>query len=169
MPCAPLDVVAALEERRLEIPGLFIQTEPRRYYPDSGVAAHLIGSVGEITEDELTAKRYVGFRPGALVGKTGLERQYDDSLRGQDGLRFVEVSAVGRVVREAGAAPTLPPVAGSPIRTTIDLDLQRYVSRSFPAGQRGAVIAMNPNTGEILALYSAPGFDPNAFVGGVAP
>ncbi|HEY6807970.1 MAG TPA: penicillin-binding protein 2 [Gemmatimonadales bacterium] len=166
---APLDMVAALEERRLEIPGLFIQTEPRRYYPDSGVAAHLVGNVGEITEDELASKRYAGLRPGALVGKTGLEREYDDSLRGQDGLRFVEVSAMGHVVREAGAAPTLQPVAGSPIRTTIDLDLQRYVSRIFPKGQRGAVIAMNPNTGEILALYSAPGFDPNAFVGGVDP
>lgn len=166
---APLDLVAQLEERRLEIPGLFIQAEPRRHYPDSTAAAHLLGTVGEVTEDERSSPRYAGMRLGALVGKTGLERQYDDSLRGQDGQRFVEVSAIGRVVREAGAAPTLPPVAGATIRTTIDLDLQRYVAQVFPAGQRGAVIAMNPNTGEILALYSAPGYDPNAFVGGVDP
>ena len=166
---APFDLVAELEERRLEIPGLFIQTEPRRHYPDSSAAAHLLGTVGEVTEDERATPRYAGLRLGALVGKTGIERQYDDSLRGQDGQRFVEVSAVGRVVREAGAAPTLPPVAGATIHTTIDLDLQRYVARIFPAGQRGAVIAMNPNTGEILALYSAPGYDPNAFVGGIDP
>ena len=166
---APYDLVAELEERRLEIPGLFIQTEPRRHYPDSTAAAHLLGTVGEVTEDERATPRYAGLRLGALVGKTGLEREYDDSLRGQDGQRFVEVSAVGRVVREAGAAPTLLPVAGAAIHTTIDLDLQRYVASIFPAGQRGAVIAMNPNTGEILALYSAPGYDPNAFVGGVDP
>ena len=166
---APYDEVAQLEERRFIIPGLFIQAEPRRHYPDSAAVAHLMGNVGEVTEDELGTKRYAGMRPGTLVGKTGLERQYDDSLRGQDGQRFVEVSAVGRVVREAGAAPTLPPLAGTTIRTTIDIDLQRYVAQEFPAGQRGAVIAMNPNSGEILALYSAPGFDPNAFVGGVDP
>src|SRR5947207_595113 len=88
-------------------------------------------------------------------------------LPGADGMRFVEVSALGRVVREAGAASTLAPVAGQPLRTTIDLDLQRYVAQIFPAGQRGAVLALNPNTGEILALYSAPGFDPNSFVGGI--
>jgi penicillin-binding protein 2 len=166
---APPDLVAQLEERRLNIPGLFIQAEPRRFYPDSGAAAHLLGTVGEVTEDERNTVRYGGMRLGALVGKNGLERQYDDSLRGQDGQRFVEVSAVGRVVREVGAAPTLAPVAGTTIRTTIDLDLQRYVSKVFPPGQRGALIAMNPNTGEILALYSAPGYDPNDFVGGVDP
>src|SRR5439155_462715 len=91
----------------------------------------------------------------------------EDSLRGADGVRFVEVSALGRVVREAGAASTLAPVSGQPLRTTIDLDLQRYVAQIFPAGQRGAVLALNPNTGEILALYSAPGFDPNSLVGGI--
>ncbi|HSC58182.1 MAG TPA: penicillin-binding transpeptidase domain-containing protein, partial [Gemmatimonadales bacterium] len=164
---APADLVAQLEERRINIPGLYIQAEPRRYYPDSGAAAHLLGTVGEVTEDERNSPRYAGLRLGALVGKTGLEREYDDSLRGQDGQRFVEVSAVGRVVREVGAAPTLPPVPGAIIRTTIDLDLQRYVSKVFPPGQRGALIAMNPNTGEVLALYSAPGYDPNAFVGGI--
>lgn len=164
---APTRLVDQLEERRLTIPGLFIQTEPRRHYPDSLAAAHLLGTVGEVTEDERNMPKYAALRLGALVGKTGLEREYDDSLRGQDGQRFVEVSAMGRVVREAGAAPTLPPVAGAPIRTTIDLDLQRYVSKVFPAGQRGALIAMNPNTGEVLALYSAPGYDPNAFVGGI--
>ncbi|HET7790220.1 MAG TPA: penicillin-binding protein 2 [Gemmatimonadales bacterium] len=164
---APFSVVSALEERRLVIPGLVIQSEPKRSYPDSDIVSHLVGDVGEVTDADLAQSRYAALHPGALVGKDGLEREYDDSLRGSDGLRFVEVNALGHVVREEGAAPALPPVAGATIQTTIDLDLQRYVSRIFPAGQRGAVIAMNPNTGEILALYSAPGFDPNAFVGGV--
>lgn len=163
---ASFALVSALEERRLVLPGLLIQPEPRRSYPDSEAVAHLVGYVGEVTEAERAQRR---LRLGGLVGKDGLEREYDDTLRGADGVRFVEVSALGQVVRDAGAAATLRPVPGHALQTTIDLDLQRYVARIFPAGQRGAVIAVNPNSGEILALYSAPGFDPNAFVGGVDP
>jgi penicillin-binding protein 2 len=166
---APFAVVSALEERRTTIPGLVIQTEPKRLYPDSGLAAHLVGYVGEVTEGELGIRRFRDARPGSLVGKDGLERMYDDSLRGSDGVRFVEVNALGHVVREAEEAPALRPVPGIALRATIDLDLQRYIASIFPSGQRGAVVAINPNTGEILALYSAPGFDPNAFVGGVDP
>src|SRR5437667_1264473 len=169
LPSAKFDLVSALEERRVIFPGLLIQPEPKRHYPDSSLVAHLVGYVGEVTEAERGQRRFTGVRLGGVVGKDGLERQYDDSLRGADGMRFVEVSALGRVVREAGAASTLLPVAGQPLRTTIDLDLQRYVAQIFPAGQRGAVLALNPNTGEILALYSSPGFDPNAFVGGIDP
>jgi penicillin-binding protein 2 len=166
---APFEMVSALEERRLSIPGLLIQTEPKRYYPDGPAIAHLMGYVGEVTEAERATPRFAGVRLGGLVGKDGLEREYDDSLRGNDGVRFVEVSASGRMVREAGVAPALVPVAGAELRTTIDLELQRYVARVFPPGRRGAVLALNPNTGEVLALYSAPGFDPNAFVGGINP
>ena len=164
---APFAVVSQLEERRLLVPGLVIQTEPKRYYPDSSVATHLLGSIGEVTEQELGQR--TGLRPGAQVGRDGVEREYDDSLRGADGVRFVEVSALGHVVRDAAVSTTLRPEAGAAVHTTIDLDLQRYIAKIFPAGQRGAVMAMNPNTGEVLALYSAPGFDPNRFVGGVDP
>jgi penicillin-binding protein 2 len=166
---ATFEVVSALEERRLLFPGLLIQPEPKRHYPDSSLAAHLVGYVGELTEAERSQQRVTAVRLGGLLGKDGLEREYDDSLRGFDGVRFVEVSALGHVVREAPPASRLAPVPGRPLHTTIDLDLQRYIAQIFPAGQRGAVLAMNPNTGEILALYSAPGFDPNAFVGGVDP
>src|SRR5206468_6889116 len=169
LPNAKFELVSALEERRVIFPGLLIQPEPKRHYPDSSLVAHLIGYVGEVTEAERGQRRFTGVRLGGVVGKDGLERQYDDSLRGSDGVRFVEVSALGRVVREAGAASALPPIPGRALSTTIDLDLQRYVARIFPAGQRGAVLALNPNSGEILALYSAPGYDPNAFVGGVDP
>lgn len=164
---APFEVVSALEERRLLVPGLLIQTEPKRYYPDGPIIAHLTGYVGEVTEAERTLPRFAAVRLGGLVGKDGLEREYDDSLRGNDGVRFVEVSAFGRMVREAGVAPALVPVAGTPLKTTIDIELQRYIARIFPPGSRGAVLALDPNTGEVLALYSAPGYDPNAFVGGI--
>src|SRR5437868_4997260 len=165
---APFGVVSALEERRVAIPGLLIQAEPKRFYPDTAIVAHLIGYVGEVTEAERASTRFAAVRLGGLVGKYGLELEYDDTLRGSEGLRFVEVSAKGQMVREAEAAANLNPVPGKDLHTTIDLDLQRFISQIFPSGQRGAVIALNPNTGEVLALYSAPGFDPNAFVGGIS-
>ena len=165
---APLPLVAALEERRTVLPGLVVQTEPKRAYPDSGGVAHLVGYVGEATEAELAGPD--SGRPlGSIVGKEGLERQYESSLAGADGVRFVEVDAMGRVVREEGAAQTLQAVSGQVVHTTIDLGLQRYVASIFPAGRRGAIIAMDPRSGDILALYSAPTYDPNAFVGGVDP
>jgi len=166
---APFNVISALEERRVAIPGLLIQAEPKRYYPDTAVLAHLVGYVGEVTEVERGTQRFRDIRLGGIVGKDGLEREYDDTLRGSEGVRFVEVSARNQMVRDAEAANNFPPVPGVDLHTTIDLDLQKYISQIFPAGQRGAVIALNPNTGEILALYSAPGFDPNAFVGGISP
>jgi penicillin-binding protein 2 len=166
---APFDIVSALDERRLVLPGVVIQPEPKRHYPDSSAVAHLVGIVGEVTDQDLVTRRDSSLRLGSWIGKDGLERAYDDSLRGKDGERFVEVSARGYVVREAGAAQTLQPEPGATLRTTIDLDLQRYIARVFPPEMRGAIVALLPATGEILALYSAPTYDPNAFVGGVSP
>jgi penicillin-binding protein 2 len=164
---APFALVSRLEERRSVLPGLVIQTEPKRAYPDSTAVAHLVGYLGEATEAELAGPDS-GRSLGAIVGKEGLEREYEPSLAGSDGVRFVEVDALGRVVREEGAAPALPAISGQPLHTTIDLGLQRYTAEIFPPGRRGAIVAMDPNTGDILALYSSPAYDPNAFVGGVA-
>ncbi len=164
---APFDVVSVLEERRLQFPGLVIQTEPKRHYPDSSAVAHLVGIVGEVTDQDLAGRRPTALRPGDLIGKDGLERAYDDTLRGKDGFRYVEVSALGSVVREGALG--LEPEPGATLRTTIDLDLQRYMARIFPPGASGAIVALDPTSGEILALYSAPGYNPNAFVGGVSP
>jgi penicillin-binding protein 2 len=125
-----------------------------------------VGYVGEITEQELESPALRDRRPGSLVGKVGIEREYEDSLAGSDGVHFVEVDALGRVVREEGA-PTLPAVTGHPVRTTIDLELQRFVASIFPRERRGAIVAMEPRSGAILALYSSPPYDPNAFVGGI--
>jgi penicillin-binding protein 2 len=164
---APFDVVSVLEERRTELPGLLIQTEPKRHYPDSSAVAHLVGIVAEVTDQELAGSRATALRQGDLVGKDGLERAYDDTLRGKDGIRYVEVSARGSVVREGGSTE-LESEPGATLRTTIDLDLQRYIARVFPPNVRGAIVALDPSSGEILALYSAPSYNPNAFVGGVS-
>ena len=164
---APFDVVSVLEERRIEFPGLIIQSAPKRYYPDGAAVASFMGYVGEITESELASPRYRGYKTGQQVGKQGLEKEYEDSLRGREGVRFVEVDARGRVVREAGARQDLLPQAGPPLYTNIDVDLQRYMAKIFGDSLQGGAIALDPKTGGVLALYSAPSFDPNRFIGGI--
>lgn len=164
---ASFEVIAKLEEHRAALPGLVIQAEPKRLYPAGKSVAHLVGYVSEVTESDLTADRYPGAVLGSIVGKAGLEREYDDTLRGAEGVRYIEVNARGRLVREGAASATLPPTPGKPIVTTVDLELQRFVDSIWPAGVRGAMVAMTP-TGEIRALYSAPSFDPNHFVGGIS-
>jgi penicillin-binding protein 2 len=164
---ATFETIARLEEHRAVLPGLVVQSEPKRLYPAGKAVAHLVGYVAEVTETDLTAERYPGAVLGTIVGKAGLEREYDDTLRGAEGVRYIEVNARGRLVREeAGSAP-LPPTPGLPIQTTIDLDLQRFIDSIWPPGMRGAMIAMTPG-GAVRALYSAPSYDPNEFVGGIS-
>jgi penicillin-binding protein 2 len=164
---AGFETVARLEEHRAVLPGLLIQSEPKRLYPAGKAVAHLVGYVSEVTERDLEANRYPGADLGTIVGKAGLEREYDDSLRGLEGVRYMEVNARGRLVREDAGGASLQPTPGRPIRTTIDLELQRYIDSIWPAGTRGAMIAMTPG-GQIRALYSAPSYDPNVFVGGIS-
>lgn len=164
---APFDVVSAVEERRAWVPGLVVQSEPKRRYPYGEVAAHAVGYVGEISESELESNRYPDARVGTLLGRDGMEAEYDARLRGRDGAKFVEVDALGRTVREAREEATLPPQTGETIRTSLDIGLQQYVHDIFPAGWRGAMVALDPKTGDVLALYSAPSYDPNAFIGGL--
>jgi penicillin-binding protein 2 len=165
---APFDVISVLEERRIDFPGLVIQSAPKRYYPDGPVVASFVGYVGEITEEELASPRYRSYKAGQQVGKGGLERQYEDSLRGEEGVRFVEVDALGRVVREAGARQDLLPRSGPALRTNIDLDLQRFIASIFGDSLQGGAVALEPHTGAVLALYSAPSYDPNKFIGGIS-
>ncbi|MBI4420434.1 MAG: penicillin-binding protein 2 [Gemmatimonadetes bacterium] len=167
---APFELVSALEERRMQVPGLVIQTEPKRRYPYGPVTAHAVGYVGEVTERELSSAKFAGARAGTLVGRDGLERQYDDQLRGEDGVRFVEVTARGRAVSGSGGVGSeLEPRQGASVRTSLDIDLQQYVASVFPGDGRGAVMVMDPATGELLALYSSPSYDPNTFIGGIDP
>jgi penicillin-binding protein 2 len=165
---ATFETVSKLEEHRVALPGLVIQAEPKRLYPAGRAVAHLVGYVGEVTDADLENERYEGLNPGAIVGKAGLEQAYDDTLRGTEGVRYIEVNARGRLVREEASTASLPPTPGQPIRTTVDLDLQRFIDSIWPAGVRGAMVAVTP-AGEIRALYSSPTYDPNAFIGGISP
>ena len=165
---ASFQVVSVLEERRVEFPGLIIQSAPKRYYPDGAAMAALIGYTGEISEEELSKPRFESYKAGQQVGKTGLEQQYEAQLRGKEGRRFVEVDARNRVVRDAGVRREEQPQAPPALRTNIDLDLQRFAHAYFGDSLRGGVVALDPRTGGVLALYSAPSYDLNKFIGGVS-
>src|SRR3712207_5226565 len=164
---ATFDVVSVLEEHRNQFPGLIIQSAPKRYYPDGPAVSAFIGYTAEINERELGNAAYASYKMGQQIGKQGLEKQYEDSLRGQEGSRFVEVDARGRIIGGPGVVRDLAPVAGRDLRTTIDMDLQRYVDSVFADSLIGGAVALEPRTGEVLALYSAPTYDPNRFIGGI--
>jgi len=166
------ELVSRLEELRPALPGLVIQSEPRRTYPNGPALGHLVGYVGEVSQEQLDQKIFPGARMGEIVGKFGLEIEYDSILRGTPGVSLVEVTARGRTVRRAGDSRQVRPVPGRTLRTTIDLPLQHFVdslwrATPFLAERRGALLAMKPD-GAVLAYYSYPTFDPNVWVGGIS-
>jgi penicillin-binding protein 2 len=168
IPDASFDVVSVLEEHRSQFPGLIIQSSPRRFYPDGPVVSPFVGYTGEISESELARPEYADYKAGQQVGKQGLEKAYESVLRGTEGSQFVEVDARGRVVSDQGGArPDLLPVAAPPLYTNIDLDLQRYVASIFGDSLIGGAVAIEPRSGAVLALYSAPTPDANRFIGGI--
>jgi len=140
-------------------PELELIRAQRRLYPQNGMAAHVVGYTGEISDSELDAPEYANEAPGSVIGKFGLERRYNDSLRGIDGQRQVKVDNLGR---EREVLESKEATSGKSLRTTLDLDLQ-VVAELAMEGRKGAVVALDPRTGEILAMVSRPTFDPNKF------
>jgi penicillin-binding protein 2 len=165
---ADFEVVSAIEERRAEFPSIFVEMRPRRRYLLGEAAGHVLGYVGEVTQEELDSvfsdDRY---EPGMIVGKLGIERQYESTLQGRQGLRYVEFDARGRIVDDFAAFERVPGTPGQDLTLNVDLELQAWIHRIFPDSLSGAVIALDPADGGVLALYSAPSFDPNLFVGGI--
>lgn len=159
---------SALEERRSDFPGLYLEMRPRRRYLAGEELAHVLGYLGEVNQEELAEEAFQGYEAGMIVGKEGIERKYERELQGQQGIRFVEVDAIGRIVGEFGGPADTDPVPGENLDLNIDVKLQEWIHRIFPDGMRGAVVALNVADGGVLALYSAPTFDPNDFVGGIA-
>ncbi len=166
---APFDVVSVLEERVADFPGLIIQASPKRYYPDGAVVSSFVGYTAEINDTEL-AQVDSTYKAGQQIGKSGLESQYESLLRGREGKSFIEVDALNRVVRRENVRPDLLPEAQPPLRTNLDMDLQRFVYKVLEGdtSMTGAIIALDPTTGGVLAMHSNPGFDPNRFIGGVS-
>ena len=156
--------IAWIEARELEFPELRIEQQPQRRYPTDGSLAHVVGYVGEIGPEQLKqpAYREKKLKPGDVIGQSGLEQSYDDYLRGRDGYRRVVVDSRGRIQDEI---ETVLPQPGHDLVTTIDLDLQQAAEQQLrdSATKRGVIVVLDPNNGEILALASAPTFDPNLF------
>lgn len=155
--------VVALETHQLELPGVSLQVNPRRHYIYGALAAHLLGYVGEVTVRDLN--RLPDYRMGDEIGKFGLERTWEPSLRGESGGQEIEVDSVGRRLQTLREIPERP---GNSVMMTIDLDLQRAAEDAV-GNRAGALVAIDPNTGYILAMASHPTFDPNAFAGGITP
>ena len=166
---APFDAVAALEERRSGFPRLLIQSRPKRRYPASELGAHVLGYVGEINEAELESGDFEGAEPGWIVGRSGIEATYESMLQGRPGTRYVEVDARGRIVGPFGGVGGVAEEPGTDIDLNLDLDLMEWIHHIFPEGMKGSVVALDVETGGVLALYSAPSFDPNVFAGVVSP
>jgi penicillin-binding protein 2 len=161
--------IAWVEAHSLEFPSLQIEQRPQRRYPDNGLLAHVLGYVGEINSRQLGLPSYKnrGYKPGDIIGREGLEATYDQFLRGRDGSRTVLVDSLGRI---RDVIKIVEPIPGHDLITTIDLDLQKAAEeqlRNSPS-QRGVIVAMDPNNGEILALASYPTFDPNLFTQRIA-
>ena len=155
----PEATMVAVEERRLDLPGVSLRVRPIRSYPSGGGAATLLGYVSEVNQTQLNREEYRDFRPGENLGQAGVERRYDGFIRGVDGGEQVEVDARGRVLR---LVTRTEPRSGSNAYLTIDKRLQDVAEEAF-AGKKGAVVAMNPTSGEILVLVSRPSYDPNLF------
>ena len=156
-----------VESHSLEFPELRVELQPQRFYPLGMVLAHVLGYVGEISPKQLEDPAYIekGFRPGDIIGKGGLEQYYDEYLRGKPGYRKVLVDSRGRVQSELDV---VAPQSGQDMVTTIDLDIQLKAEYQLAnsATKRGTIVAMDPNNGEMIAMASAPSFDPNIFVRG---
>ncbi len=155
-----LATASFIESRRADLPGISIRMSLKRYYPEEGLAAHILGHVGEITRGMLDRPEFAGYLQGDIVGRSGVERTYNADLQGTRGERQVVVNSGGRVMGEltGGAVP----VPGNAVRLTLDIDMQRELEEAF-ADRVGAAVFIDPRTGAILAMASRPGFDPNFF------
>jgi penicillin-binding protein 2 len=163
--------VARFAVRRFEFPGIDIKTRQTRWYPNGALAVHALGYVGAISEEDLKHIDRAAYAGTSLIGKLGVESAYERELHGSNGFREVLVNAQGRSVERQGALmqvslPTKSPTAGDDLVLSIDLKVQR-VAETALAGHRGAVVALDPGNGDVLALVSLPGFDPTLFARGI--
>jgi len=160
------EVAHKIEEQHLKLPGVVLQIEPRRNYPFGNLFAHIIGYVGEISKEELASLGEGGYVGGDIIGKTGLEKSYEDYLRGQKGKQVIEVNALGQPIK---VLHELEPQPGNDLILSIDLKLQEKARQILVNNNmNGAVVCLNPRNGEILAMASTPDYDPNLFVKGIS-
>ena len=159
----PFEVVAALEEQNTEFPGVNYQLEQVRQYGVKLGAESFTGHVGEVSEKELERAPKGEYRLGSTIGKKGLEKQYDRWIRGLEGTAYIEVTAFGEILGAYEGKPRVDPTAGSDLMLSIDNDVQMACVQALDSFCCAAVVAIDPRNGEVLAMTSFPGFDPNVF------
>ena len=159
------DTLARIEENRMYLAGLVVRLTSVRHYPDGKLGAHVLGPVGEVSEEELPELRRYGYRPGDFVGKSGVERTYNRYLGGVAGGDLVEVDARGRITRTLSQRP---PRVGATLVLAIDSRVQRAAAEAL-AGRPGAAVALDPRDGSVLALVSSPSYDLNLFAKRIKP
>jgi penicillin-binding protein 2 len=156
---ADMEDISIIEAHQRDHPEIRLGLEPRRLYHYGRLAAHLLGYLGEISEEELAANKFPGVTSGSFIGRSGVERFYNHLLMGKDGVRQVLVNSRGR---EMNLVSETDSVIGNEVQLTLDLNLQQIAEKALE-DKVGAVVAMDPRNGEILAMASSPSFDPNAF------
>ncbi|MBI5266387.1 MAG: penicillin-binding protein 2 [candidate division Zixibacteria bacterium] len=164
----PFDKIAVLEERSGDFPGISYQMDRVRQYVAPPGSEAFSGYVGELSADEVERVDPDLYRLGSMIGKKGLEKQYDQLLRGKEGTAYFEVFSSGQVLGPYAGKQRVEAVAGADLTLSIDLDLQQLATQVFDSFCCGAIVAMDPRTGEVLALTSYPGFDANVFSGVVS-
>lgn len=157
--------ITAIEEYRPELRWVEVDIDRVRYYPNGKIAAHVLGYTGEINQEELNAKKKDGYRLGDVIGKMGVEESFESKLRGAWGGLKLEVDGSGKVLRFLGEDA---PKSGQDLTLTIDLEVQKAAEKAL-GQQRGAIVALNPHNGAVLAIASYPGFDPNVFSTRITP
>ena len=158
------DQLAVVEAHKFDLPGIHIDIEPTRYYIYRKMAAHLLGYLGQINSQELASGKYPNVRSGDSIGRYGIEKSFESYLQGKRGGKQVEVDANGRVIK---VLETVEPVSGNDLTLTLDLELQ-LATEKLLEGKEGAVVAMDPNNGDVLVMASNPSFDQNDFIGGIS-
>lgn len=158
------ETMEKVQENSVDLPGILVEVKPLRAYPYGEMAAHLYGYLGEVAEDELRQAEFAGYRSGEMVGKTALERLFEDRLRGTAGQKRIEVNVRGRELRQL---TTRNPLPGHRLYLTIDASLQQVAEEAL-GDQAGAVVALDVNNGEVLAFVSRPNFDPAWFARGIS-
>ncbi len=156
--------MSLLEENRPELPGVGVWVEPRRIYPSPAKASHVLGYIGEISLAELEYLGAKGYKKGDIIGKRGVEAEYDQLLRGKEGVEYVEVDARGRRVRKLTSPKPIPPVPGDNLVLTLDADLQALAEQRLE-GHRGSAVLLDVKTGAVLTLASMPDYNLNDFSG----
>jgi len=160
--------VCYVEEHALEFPGIMFQVEPARLYPESNFGSHIWGYVGETTEADLAEDADKQYALGDLIGKEGIEKQYEEYLHGTSGLKYIEITAAGKMLGELADKERIKPIRGSELILELDWELQNIAEKELLERGSGAVVALDPRDGAIRVMASVPNFDANLFSGVVS-